>query len=60
MLAKYTNEYMRMHKDGTTDEEYRRCKSMIQNLTAEIEYRKQKNNSSKKTGVSKKVNQNDK
>lgn len=48
MLAKHTSEYMKMHKDGTTEEEYRRCKTMIQNLTAEIEYRKQRNLSLKK------------
>ena len=42
MLAKHTNEYMKMLKDGSTDEEYARCKGMIKNLTAEIEYRKQK------------------
>jgi hypothetical protein len=48
MLAKHTNEYMKMLKDGTTEDKYAQCKHMIQNLTAEIEYRKQKNAQSKK------------
>ncbi len=53
MLARHTNEYLKMLKDGTTDDEYARCKSMIKNLTAEIEYRKQKTINAKKTRATK-------
>jgi hypothetical protein len=53
MLARHTNEYMRMLKDGSTEEEYTACKKIIQNLTAEIEYRKEKNNQLKKTATPK-------
>jgi len=42
LLAKHTNEYMKMFKEGATDQEFSDCKKVIQNLTAEIEYRKQK------------------
>lgn len=48
LLAKYTNDYMKMFKNGTTDEDYVRCKNMIHNLTAEIEYRRQKTLNAKK------------
>ena len=41
LLAKHTNEYMKMLKDGAIDEEYSQCKKMIQNLTVEIENRRE-------------------
>ena len=42
LLAKHTNEYMKMLKDSYTDEEYENCKSLIKKLTVEIEYIKEK------------------
>jgi hypothetical protein len=56
MLAKHTNEYMKMMKDGTSEEEYTRCKTMIQNLTAEIAYRKQKSIKGKTTKTTRDLN----
>ncbi len=56
MLAKHTNDYMKMMKDGTSEEEYSRCKTLIQHLTAEIEYRKQKSLKGKTTKTSRNLN----
>ena len=56
LLAKYTNEYMKMFKEGATDQEFAQCKKMIHNLTAEIEYRKQKTLGIKKAKVAKEGN----
>jgi hypothetical protein len=53
MLANYTSSYMKMLKDGRDNEEYTECKKMIQNLTAEIAYRKEKNTNLKKEGAAK-------
>jgi hypothetical protein len=53
MLAKHTNEYMRMQKEGASDEDYAKCKKIIQAITAEIEYRKEKNVKPKRSGASK-------
>ncbi|HEX5653410.1 MAG TPA: hypothetical protein VFX58_10070 [Chitinophagaceae bacterium] len=41
MLAKLTTEYMKMFKNGTTQEEYENCKLLIARLTTEIEARNQ-------------------
>ena len=41
ILAKYTNDYLRMIKEGTTQENYDACKKKIDELMAEIEFRKQ-------------------
>jgi len=48
MLAQHTNEYMKMLKDGSFEEEYVRCKNLIKNLTAEIESRKENDIPAKK------------
>lgn len=40
LLARHTNNYMRILKDGGTNEEYRQCKELIKLLTREIEARK--------------------
>jgi ABC-type uncharacterized transport system substrate-binding protein len=42
LLAKNTSQFMKLFIAGNKDMEYIKCKKMIQNLTAEIEYRKQK------------------
>lgn len=42
MLAKHTDEFMKMLKNGSTTEEYKQCKTHVQHITAEIAYRKQK------------------
>jgi hypothetical protein len=42
MLARHTNDYMRILKDGSSKEEYESCKDWINRLTAEIESRKRK------------------
>ncbi|RYG45194.1 MAG: hypothetical protein EOO01_18225 [Chitinophagaceae bacterium] len=39
-LAKYTNDYLRMLREGTTQENYSACKKKIDELMAEIEVRK--------------------
>lgn len=41
MLATHTNDYLRMLKEGTTEEKYKACKEMIARLIEEIESRKQ-------------------
>ena len=53
LLAKHTNQYMKMFKEGATEQEYANCKKAIKNLTAEIEYRKQKTQGAKKAKVAK-------
>lgn len=40
LLARQTNNYMRILKDGGTKEEYIQCKELIKLLTKEIEARK--------------------
>lgn len=40
LLAKYTSDYTRMMSEGTSDEEYEKCKITIEALQAEIETRK--------------------
>jgi hypothetical protein len=47
LLAKNTSQFMKLFVAGNKDMEYIQCKKMIQNLTAEIEYRKQKSLSHK-------------
>ncbi|MBL0337043.1 MAG: hypothetical protein IPP73_17450 [Chitinophagaceae bacterium] len=42
MLARYTRDYINMQQKGNTGTEYTRCRTMIQNLNAEIAYRKLK------------------
>jgi hypothetical protein len=44
LLNEYTNQYMKMLKDGSTQEEYDDCKEMMGKLTTEIELRKSKPN----------------
>ena len=41
LLARHTNEYTKMLKEGAIAQEYAQCKKMIQNLTAEIGNRRQ-------------------
>lgn len=41
ILAKYTNDYLKMLREGTTQENYAACKQKIDELMAEIELRKQ-------------------
>ncbi len=41
MLASHTNEYLRMFKEGAPSAEFNKCKEMIEQLTSEIESRKQ-------------------
>ena len=40
LLAKYTSDYTRMMSEGTSKEEYEKCKMTIKALQAEIELRK--------------------
>jgi len=42
MLDEHTKEYLKLLKDTGTKEEYEVCKRMVDQLTAEIESRKQK------------------
>ena len=41
ILANYTNDYLKMLREGTTQESYSACKKKIDELMAEIELRKQ-------------------
>ncbi len=50
LLVKHTNEYMKMLKEGATDNEYSNCKTIIQELTKEIETRQLKKLNSSKSG----------
>lgn len=54
MLAANTAKYMKMLKDGFTQEEYNNCKELINRLSAEIESRKAKNNSAAKSELTRK------
>ena len=42
LLARYTHDYINMVQKGDTGPACTRCRTMIQNLNAEIAYRKQK------------------
>jgi len=56
LLVKHTDEYMKMFKEGATEYEFTQCKKMIQNLTDEIELRKQKTPVVKKIKTTKEGN----
>jgi hypothetical protein len=43
MLARQTNDYLRMLKEGTTELEYKNCKERIAQLMTEIESRRRDN-----------------
>ncbi len=42
LLAKNTNDYLKLLNGGAEEQEIAECRKEIRNLTAEIEYRKQK------------------
>ena len=54
MLSANTAKYMKMLKDGSSQEEYDNCKELINKLSAEIEVRKSKSNSVANPRLSKK------
>ena len=44
MLSKFTNQFMKLFREGATQQEYLACKEMMDKLTQEIAIRQQQKN----------------